>query len=144
MKTKFSLLLASAAVATTWSLGNLHAADPADAKASQSSSETGDNKRPDHRGKHHPHFKGGERGPEGHMLRELNLSEEQKAKVKAVMESKKPLLDAIREEQMQKMKIVMEEAEKEIRPILTPEQTQVLDDMKKLQASREKLRKADK
>jgi len=77
-------------------------------------------------------------------LRELNLSEEQKAKVKAVMESKKPLLDAIREEQMQKMKIVMEEAEKEIRPILTPEQTQVLDDMKKLQASREKLRKADK
>lgn len=87
------------------------------------------------------HYKG---GPGHDMWRELNLTEEQRKKIKAVMESKKPILDAIRDEQMQKMKIVLDEAQKEIRPILTPEQQQVLDDMKKLRESREKLRKESK
>jgi len=73
------------------------------------------------------------------MWKDLNLTEDQKAQIKAVMESKKPLLDAIRKEHMEKMKFVMDEAQKEIRPILTPEQQQVLDDRKKLREDKAKL-----
>jgi len=77
-------------------------------------------------------------------LRDLNLTPEQKAKVKAVMEAQKPKIEAIRQEERAKIKAVFDDAETQIRPLLTKEQVQVLDDAKKLEASKAALRKDDK
>jgi Spy/CpxP family protein refolding chaperone len=72
----------------------------------------------------------------GHML---NLTDEQKAKVKEIMEANRPKIEAIRKEQQAKIKAVMEESMKQIEPLLTADQKQVLADMEKLRQSREKL-----
>lgn len=69
----------------------------------------------------------------------LNLSDDQKAKVKEIMEASRPKIEAIRKEEMARIKVVMEESMKQIEPLLTPDQKQVLADMEKLRASREKL-----
>lgn len=71
---------------------------------------------------------------------DLNLSAEQKEKVKAIMEANKPKFKAIMDEQRTKMQALMEETQKEIRPLLTPDQQQVLDDTIKLRESQRKLR----
>jgi Spy/CpxP family protein refolding chaperone len=73
----------------------------------------------------------------GHML---NLTDDQKAKVKEIMDANRPKIEAIRKEEMARIKAVMEESMKQIEPLLTPDQKQVLTDMEKLRASREKLR----
>lgn len=72
----------------------------------------------------------------GHML---NLTDDQKAKVKEIMDANRPKIEAIRKEEMARIKAVMEESMKQIEPLLTPDQKQVLSDMEKLRASREKL-----
>ena len=82
-------------------------------------------------------------GPGG-LIRDLDLTAEQKEKVKAVMEAQKPKIKAIRDEERAKMKAVFDEAESQIRPILTKEQQQVLDDAKKLEASKAALKQDDK
>ncbi len=79
-------------------------------------------------------------GPHG-LLSELNLTAEQKEKVKAIMVAQKPKIEAIRQEEHAKVKAVFDEAETQIRPILTKEQQQVLDDAKKLEASKAALKK---
>lgn len=81
-----------------------------------------------------------DRGPGG-PLHDLNLSDEQKAKVKEIMEAQKPKIEAIRKEERAKIKAILDEAQTQIRPILTKEQQQVLDDAKKLQESRAALKK---
>lgn len=133
MKAKLTLL-AVAASAFAWF--NLHAEDPG--KPHDKGPRHGDRGDRGGRGGWDQHRRG---GPGHGLFKDLNLTDEQKAKVKSVMESKKPLIDAIREEQMAKMKIVMEDAEKEIRTVLTPEQQKVLDDSKKLREDAMKLRK---
>jgi Spy/CpxP family protein refolding chaperone len=70
----------------------------------------------------------------------LNLTDEQKAKVKEVMEADKEKILAILKEQREKIAAVKAESEKAIRPILTDEQKAVFDDAKKLRESGEKLR----
>jgi len=95
------------------------------------------------KGQFGPHH-GKERGHFGHAMaldRLLNLTDEQKEKVKAVMEAQKPKIQAIREEERAKVKTVMDEARKEIRPILTKEQQQVLDDLDKLEKDKAALEK---
>ncbi|MEO8206896.1 MAG: hypothetical protein ABI615_12005 [Chthoniobacterales bacterium] len=81
-----------------------------------------------------PGGKGGKGGPHGKgdmgPLHKLNLTEDQKKQVKAIMDADRPKIEAIREEQMKK-----------IRTILTPEQQKVLDDMQSLHESQKALKK---
>lgn len=97
-----------------------------------------------------PGESGPRRGPEGFhrrggpgegmgLMHMLNLSDDQKARVKEIMEANRPKIEAIRKEEMARIKAVMEESMKQIEPLLTPDQKQVLADMEKLRASREKL-----
>lgn len=103
----------------------------------------------DHRGG--PGAMGARGGERGQMMgKMLNLTDDQKAKVKAVMEANKPKIEAIRKEEQAKIQAIMEDSQKQIRPILTPEQQQVMDDAQKLREGAQKLRedarklKADK
>jgi len=73
------------------------------------------------------------------MTKDLDLTPEQEAQVKPILEQAKPQMKAIHEEAMQKSKAVMENTAAQIRPILTAEQQQKLD---KMQAAHEKMREA--
>ncbi len=65
------------------------------------------------------------------ITQELNLSDEQKAKVQPILDQTKPQIQAIHEEAMQKMKSVMENTMAQVRPLLTAQQQQKLDAIKK-------------
>src|SRR5438045_8036615 len=69
--------------------------------------------------------------PLEHLSKELNLTEDQKAKVQPIIDQTKPQLAAIHKEAMEKMHALMESAGAQIRPLLTPEQQQKYDAMKK-------------
>ncbi|MFN2623826.1 MAG: Spy/CpxP family protein refolding chaperone [Chthoniobacterales bacterium] len=69
--------------------------------------------------------------PLEHLSKDLNLTDDQKAKVQPIIDQAKPQLAAIHKEAMEKMHAVMENAGNQIRPLLTPEQQQKLDAMKK-------------
>src|SRR5437879_5887313 len=61
------------------------------------------------------------------MLSErLNLTEDQKAKIKPIIEEGMPQIKAIHEEARTKVKAVMDGVHEKIKPILTPEQQQKL------------------
>lgn len=60
----------------------------------------------------------------------LNLTPDQTAKVQPILDQAKPQMKAIHQEAMQKAKAVMESTMAQIRPLLTAEQQQKLDDMK--------------
>ncbi|HEY5770391.1 MAG TPA: hypothetical protein VIS71_11145 [Terrimicrobium sp.] len=82
---------------------------------------------------------------EGQMLdRLLNLTDEQKEKVKEIMEASRPRIRAIREEQRAKIQAVRDEARKQIRPLLTPDQQKVFDDAQKLREDARKLKEEAK
>ena len=90
-----------------------------------------------------PHGDGGPRGQgpgqagHGEMLaRQLNLTPDQKEKAKAIMEAAKPKIEAVRKESREKIQAVMADSISELRPILTPEQAAVLDDLQKLRADK--------
>ena len=74
----------------------------------------------------------------------LNLTSEQKEKVKEIMEANKPRIQAIREEQRAKVQAVMDDAGKQIRPLLTPAQQKVFDDAQKLREDARKLKEEAK
>ena len=77
--------------------------------------------------------------PFDHLSKDLNLTEEQKTKVQPIIDQAKPQLKAIHEEAMQKMHALLESTGAQIRPLLTPEQQQKFDAMKK---AHENMRKA--
>lgn len=79
-----------------------------------------------HRG--HGHFGG---NPLEHLTKTLNLTADQQAKVKPIVDQAAPQLKAIHEEAMTKAKGVMDNAMSQIRPILTAEQQQKADAMQK-------------
>jgi Spy/CpxP family protein refolding chaperone len=82
-----------------------------------------------------------EHGAEEQTLdRLLNLTEEQKEKVKEIMAANRPKIKAIREEQSVKIQAVMEDARKQIRPLLTPAQQKVFDDAQQLRENARKLK----
>ncbi len=66
-----------------------------------------------------------------HLTKELNLSAEQQAKVKAAIEKKVAAKCALHEETSEKMEAVSDTAAQEIRAALTPEQAAKFDEMKK-------------
>ena len=69
--------------------------------------------------------------PLEHLTKDLDLTPDQQAKVGPIVDQAKPQIRAIHEEAMQKMRAVMESTTAQIRPLLTPEQQQKLDAMKK-------------
>ena len=77
--------------------------------------------------------------PLEHLSKDLNLTDDQKAKVQPIVDQAKPQIVAIHKEAMEKMHAVMENAGNQIRPLLTPEQQTKFDAMKK---AHEDMRKA--
>jgi Spy/CpxP family protein refolding chaperone len=77
--------------------------------------------------------------PLEHLSKDLNLTDEQKTKVQPIIDQTKPQLAAIHKEAMEKMHALMENAGNQIRPLLTPQQQQKFDAMKK---AHEDMRKA--
>ena len=69
--------------------------------------------------------------PFDHLSESLSLTPDQKAKVQPILDQMKPQLEAIHKEAMEKMRTLMESAGAQIRPLLTPEQQQKYDAMKK-------------
>ena len=69
--------------------------------------------------------------PLEHLSKDLNLTDDQKAKVQPIIDQARPQIVAIHKEAMEKMHAVMENAGNQIRPLLTPQQQQKLDAMKK-------------
>ena len=88
-----------------------------------------------------PRHGGGHGGPGGmhgrggnpleHLTKSLDLTPQQQAQVAPIVDAAKPQIQAIHQEAMQKMKAVMDNAETQIRPLLTPEQVQKLEAQKK-------------
>ena len=84
-----------------------------------------------------PHHEMG--NPLEHLSKDLNLTDDQKAKVQPIIDQTKPQMEAIHKEAMEKMHALMEGAAVQIRPLLTPEQQTKFDAMKK---AHEDMRKA--
>src|SRR5947207_2692550 len=85
-----------------------------------------------HAGEHGPDMNHHQMGnPLEHLSESLNLTAEQKVKVQPIIDQAKPQIDAIHQEAMQKMRAIMESTGAQIRPLLTPEQQQKFDAMKK-------------
>ena len=78
--------------------------------------------------------------PLEHLSKDLNLSDDQKVKVQPIIDQTKPQIAAIHKEAMEKMHALLESAGAQIRPLLTPEQQQKFDAMKK---AHEDMRKAE-
>ena len=68
--------------------------------------------------------------PLDNMTESLNLTADQQAKVKPILDQARPQLIQIHQDAMQKAKGVIDNAMSQIRPILTPDQQKKADDMK--------------
>ena len=78
------------------------------------------------------HHHGGEWGnPLEHLTKELNLTPDQQAKVGPIVDQAKPQIQQIHQDAMEKTKAVMDNTMSQIRPLLTAEQQQKLEAMKK-------------
>jgi Spy/CpxP family protein refolding chaperone len=77
--------------------------------------------------------------PLEHLSKELDLTDEQKAKVQPIIDQTKPQIQAIHQEAMEKMRALLENTGAQIRPFLTPQQQQKFDAMKQ---AHEDMRKA--
>jgi Spy/CpxP family protein refolding chaperone len=77
--------------------------------------------------------------PLEHLSKDLNLTDEQKTKVQPIIDQAKPQIAAIHKEAMDKMHALLDSATAQIRPLLTPQQQQKFDAMKK---AHEDMRKA--
>jgi len=93
---------------------------------------------PKHDGPGGPHHMMME-NPFEHLSKDLSLTDDQKAKVQPIIDQTKPQIAAIHKEAMEKMHALLESATAQIRPLLTPEQQQKFDAMKK---AHEDMRKA--
>jgi Spy/CpxP family protein refolding chaperone len=77
--------------------------------------------------------------PLEHLSKDLDLTDDQKGKVQPIIDQAKPQIAAIHKEAMEKMHALMESAGAQIRPLLTPQQQQKFDAIKK---AHEDMRKA--
>jgi Spy/CpxP family protein refolding chaperone len=96
----------------------------------------------DHGPKHEHHGPGPHdmmQNPLEHFSKELDLTDDQKAKVQPIIDQTKPQIAAIHQEAMEKMRALLESTGAQIRPLLTPAQQQKFDAMKK---AHENMRKA--
>ena len=83
-----------------------------------------------------------------HMTKTLDLTPEQQAKIRPILEQAKPQMKAAHQESKEKMKAVRDNIRSQIRPILTPVQQQKWDAIHKarddMRKAREELREAAK
>lgn len=79
------------------------------------------------------------KNPLEHLSKDLDLTDAQKAQVQPIIDQTKPQLEAIHKEAMEKTHALLENAGTQIRPLLTPQQQQKFDAMKK---AHEDMRKA--
>ena len=77
------------------------------------------------------HHRGEWGNPLEHLTKELNLTPDQQAKVAPILEQAKPQIQQIHQEAMEKVRAIMENTGAQIRPLLTPQQQQKLDALKK-------------
>src|SRR3954467_7609603 len=77
--------------------------------------------------------------PMQHLTRALDLTPEQQAKIQPIFDQAKPQIKAARQESKQKIQAIRDNIQSQIRPILTADQQQKWDAMKK---AREDMRKA--
>ena len=94
----------------------------------------------EHKHAHHGpkmHHKMG--NPLEHLSKDLELTDDQKARVQPIIDQAKPQIEAIHKEAMEKTHAIMENTAAQIRPLLTPQQQQKYDAMKK---AHEDMRKA--
>ena len=150
MKRTTFLSLAGIMGAVVLVISQLAAADPDPASSPQESpiakgSQTpGDPQKFDGSDGSHDRFHsrhGARHRDHGKMLdRLLNLTKEQKEKVKEIMKATRPKIKAIREEQRAKIQAVMDDTRKQIRPLLTPAQQKVFDDAQQLRENACKLK----
>lgn len=77
--------------------------------------------------------------PLEHLTKTFNLTPEQQAKIKPILDQAKPQVMAIRQDARQKIKVIRENTRTQIRAVLAPEQQQKFD---ALQKAREDMRKA--
>ena len=73
------------------------------------------------------------------MTETLDLTPEQQAKIRPILEQAKPQIAAIRQESRQKIKAIRDNVRSQIRPLLTPSQQKKLD---AIHQAREDMRKA--
>ena len=83
-----------------------------------------------HGPKHRKMMFGGGKALE-HLTKDLELTPQQQAQVQPIIDQAKPQIRAIHQEAMQKTRVVMENAGAQIRPLLTAEQQQKFDAIKK-------------
>ena len=83
-----------------------------------------------HGGHRFMHGKGGKMALE-HLTKDLDLTPQQQAQVAPIIDQAKPQIQAIHQEAMQKARAVIETAGGQIRPLLTPQQQQKFDAVKK-------------
>ena len=69
--------------------------------------------------------------PLEHLSEKLDLTPDQKARVQPIVDQTKPQIAAIHQEAMEKMRVIMESTGAQIRPLLTPQQQEKYDAMKK-------------
>jgi Spy/CpxP family protein refolding chaperone len=86
--------------------------------------------------RHGGHGPGGMHGKWGgnpleHLTKSLDLTPQQQAQVAPIVDAAKPQFQAIHQEAMQKAKALMDSTEAQIRPLLTPQQVQKLEALKK-------------
>jgi hypothetical protein len=98
--------------------------------------EHGEHKHEHHGPKMHHKMMG---NPLEHLSKDLELTDDQKVKVQPIIDQAKPQIEAIHKEAMDKAQAIMEGAAAQIRPLLTPQQQQKYDAMKK---AHEDMRKA--
>ena len=83
-----------------------------------------------------------------HMTKTLDLTADQQAKIRPILEQAKPRMKAARQESRQKMKAIRDEMKSQIRPLLTPTQQEKWDAIQKarddMRKAREELREASK
>jgi Spy/CpxP family protein refolding chaperone len=77
--------------------------------------------------------------PLEHLSKDLDLTDAQKTQVQPIIDQAKPQIEAIHKEAMEKTHAIMESTGSQIRPLLTPQQQQKYDAMKK---AHEDMRKA--
>lgn len=77
-----------------------------------------------------------------HMTKTLDLTADQQAKIRPILEQAKPQMKAAREEARQKMKTIRDNIRAQIRPLLTPAQQTKLDAIKRAREDMEKARQA--
>ena len=96
--------------------------------------EPGEHRHPHHGPKMHTMG-----NPLEHLSKDLELTDAQKAQVQPIIDQAKPQIEAIHKEAMEKTHAIMESTGAQIRPLLTPQQQQKYDAMKK---AHEDMRKA--